>query len=601
MLMSVSSAGYPSVDKPWLKYYKDGAEDEANRLPANKTVWDVIEESLHEYIDIPALEYFGKTISRQKFIDNVYLWARAFKALGVKADEIVAYYGPFLPEVCYMAFALNVIGACPYFLKLAISPEALEEETRECRIAIVFDQMWSNVKAEFMKDRFDKVIVLRITDSMPCSKRMVLSVLSAIKGTDDGIPAGEKYLSARQARKLSDSYKGEVKTTYVPDRNAFITSSSGTTVGGIVKGVVATNETVIAQMCMEKASGSQFFPGDRCLNHFPPTAATSLNILFLYPIYRGMTVVIDPRVSEDDFFNQVTKYHANVICSTGSAWDSFFNRLKQEGNINRYDFSFSKAWVVGGEGSDNKKFQKWNKLMAEAKSDRGLASAYGCSEVFASVTSECVDVRYDFGKEVMSVGIPFAGIVVGVFDNDGNELSYGNRGELWIKSKSVMKGYYNKPELTDQTKVDGWIHTGDLAEIDENGFVYIWGRVSDSVKLPGDREVYLFDIAHKIKENDYIDDAVVLNKPIEGKPINLVAHIVWTEFVTTDKRPELLIRLTEDLKRLVPAANINTYAFHEGMLPYSPTTLKIDKNKMLKQQDGYFQVINGKLQPIVFK
>ena len=63
--------GYPSIDKPWLKYYNAGAEEEANNIPLNKTVWDVIEERLIKYIDIPAIEYFGRTISRQEFIDMV--------------------------------------------------------------------------------------------------------------------------------------------------------------------------------------------------------------------------------------------------------------------------------------------------------------------------------------------------------------------------------------------------------------------------------------------------------------------------------------------------------------------------------------------------
>lgn len=166
ILQTDRQTGYPSIDKPWLKYYKANAEEEANCIPEGKTVWDIIEEKLYQYIDIPALEYFGRKISRKEFIDNVYLWARAFKNLGVKEDEIVAYYGLFMPDVCFMILALNMIGACPYFLKLAITPEALAEETKDCKIAIVFDQMWENVKGEFTKDKYEKVIIARITDAM---------------------------------------------------------------------------------------------------------------------------------------------------------------------------------------------------------------------------------------------------------------------------------------------------------------------------------------------------------------------------------------------------------------------------------------------------
>ena len=556
ILQTDELTGFPSIDKPWLKYYHANAEKEANNIPKGKTVWDIIEESLYKHMDIPAIEYFGRSISRKEFVDNVYLWARVFKKLGVVENEIVAYYGPFMPDICYMTLALNMIGACPYFLKLAISPEALAEETKECRVAIVFDQMWENVKEEFTKDRFEKVIVARITDAMPAPKKQIVSVLSNIKKKPE-IPKGKKYMPLAMAKKLGKENIKEAKAEFIPDRNAFITSSSGTTVGGIVKGVIATNESVITQLYMAVASGCQYFPGERCLNHFPPTAATSLNILFLLPLYRGMTVVIDPRVTEEDFYNQITKLHVNVACSTGSAWEALFNRIEKERlKGKKFDFSYVRAWVVGGEGTDTKKFKKWQKAMSEMGSDRGLASAYGSSEVFASACSEETNVRYDQSKSIMSVGVPFAGITVGIFDELGNELSYDRRGELRIKSQSAMKGYYNKQELTNHTKVDGWICTGDLAEIDKKGFVYIWGRLKDTIKISDGKMIYLFDIANKIKEKDFVDDAIVLEKQIDKKSVNLVVHLVWDKNVKGADKLNYLKEITECVRQFEPEVNL---------------------------------------------
>ncbi|WP_081669957.1 class I adenylate-forming enzyme family protein [Butyrivibrio sp. AE3006] len=559
-----------------------------------------MEKKLNEHTDIPAIEYFGKVISRKEFIENVYLWAKAFRNLGVKEDEIVAYYGPFMPDVCYMIFALNMIGACPYFLKLAISSKVLEEEAKECRIAIVFDQMWENVKGGFTKDKYEKVIIARITDAMPTPKKQIVSVMTKIRKKTQ-IPRGEKYISVSDAKELGKGYNGEIKAPFVSNRNAFITSSSGTTVGGIVKGVVATNETVLTQLSISDASGTQFFKGERCLNHFPPTAATSLNLLFSVPLYRGMTVVMDPRVEEKDFYNQITKLHVNAACSTGSAWEAFFNRLEKErAKGKEFDFSYVKCWVVGGEGTDSKKFQKWQNIMHELGSDRGLASGYGSSELFASACSESVNARYDFSKPIMSVGIPMAGITVGVFDEEGKELGYNQKGELWIRSKSVMKCYYNKPELTAKTKVDGWIHTGDLAEIDENGFVYILGRVKDTTLLPDGRKIYLFDIAHRIKEKNYIDDAIVLEKPIKQDSISLVAHIVWEKSVKEDEKVAYLKALVECVEQYEPGVELIAFAIHDVMLPYSPTTLKKDKNRMMNQLDGFVWIVDDQIQKIRF-
>ena len=596
--------GYPSIDKIWLKYYRENAEYQANNIPVNKTVWDVIEEKLLEYYDIPAIEYFGKVFSRQEFIDLCYTWARTFRAMGVEENEVVPVYGPFVPDICAMVFGLNMIGACPYFLKLAISKEALAEETKDSKIAVVYDGMWQNVAEEFSKDKFKNVIVATVTADMPSPKKQIVSFLNKIQAMKNRseIPDEKKYIWADKARDIANYYSGNVKVPFKADRPTFITSSSGTTVGGVVKGTVATNESTISQLYMGENSDTQFFAGDRCLNHFPPTASTSLNLLFLMALYSGETILLDPRVSENDFYNQLTKLKPNQALHTGSAWEAFFNRVEKEMKQGKkFDFSYAKGWTVGGEGTDVSKFKKWNEIMKNSNSQNPLFIGYGSSEVFSAAAASNLNAESYYSKQIMSVGMPYAGITMGVFDKNGNELSYNHRGELRIKSKSAMKEYYNKPELTAQTKVDGRILTGDLAEIDENGFIYIWGRVKDSIKLSDGQELHLFDVANKLKENDFIDDAIVLSMPTEENDSNLVAHIVWTDNVLEEEKKEYIRVMNEQLSAFLPnEVKVSAYSFHDVMLPYSPTTLKKDKNRMSKQTTGYIQVIDGQVNSIEY-
>ena len=415
--------GFPSVDKVWLKYYQPGAEERANNIPTNKTVWDVIEEQLYLYYDYPAIEYFGRVFSKQEFIDLCYTWARTFRAMGVNENEVVPVYGPFVPDICAMTLGLNMIGACPYFLKLAISPQALAEETKEAKIAVVYDGMWANVAHEFSKDRFKNVIVATVTADMPSPKKEIVSFLSKMQAlkSKTKIPDEKKYIWADKARDIANYYSGDVKAPFVSNRPTFITSSSGTTVGGIVKGTVATNESTISQLYMGDISEIQYYPGDRCLCHFPPTASTALNMLFLVALYKGETVVLDPRVSEKDFYYQLTQLKPNMTISTGSAWEAFFNRVSkemQEGK--KFDFSYAKGWTVGGEGTDVSKIMKWDAILSKANATHMLYNGYGLSELFSAAAAELESKRYDFSKQIMSVGIPYAGINMGVFDENGN-------------------------------------------------------------------------------------------------------------------------------------------------------------------------------------
>jgi acyl-CoA synthetase (AMP-forming)/AMP-acid ligase II len=133
-----------------------------------------------------------------------------------------------------------------------------------------------------------------VVDYMPFPTNTIVAISSAFKSKNNSmvIPKGEKYLTLKEARRMGAQYRGDIKAKFVPNRSAYITSSSGTTVGGVVKGTVATNESTITQLYMAAASGVQFFRGDTVLNNFPPTASTSLNVLFFLGLYRGMTVII---------------------------------------------------------------------------------------------------------------------------------------------------------------------------------------------------------------------------------------------------------------------------------------------------------------------
>lgn len=593
--------GYPSIDKPWLRYYKPGAEERALNIPANKTVWDVLEEKLYEYIDTPAIEYFGRVIPRKEFIDLVYTWAKTFKAMGVMENEIVAYYGPLFPDVCAVAFALNTIGACPYFLKLAITPEALAEETKECRLAIVFEDMWKNVSDEFAKDRFEKVIIINAADGMAGAKKQIASLISKLKVKSEGHPTGEKYYSVREAKAFAESYSGEVKTPFVPDRPAFITSSSGTTVGGVVKGVVATNESALAQSTCIAQSDIQFLPGYRVLNQLPPSIATCLNSLLIMPLMSGETIIIDPRVSADDFYNQLIQYKPNICLSPGCFWEALLNRITNEMKQGKkFDFSYAKQWVIGGEGTSVKKIRSINKVMQECGAI-DLVCGYGLSETFSGVTFDNINAKPNARKEISEVGIPQAGMTVGIFDADGNELSYNQRGEIWVETKAAMKCYYNKPELTAQTIINGWVHTGDLAEIDENGFVFIWGRIKDAFEYGNGKKIYLFDVAYKFIEKDYIEDAIILPMATYDDKISLVAHLVWSGNPSVDEQKKHFEELNELMREYLPSTfEMVAYSIYDVMLPYSPTTLKKDKNRLSKKTDGYVQVINDQIRNIEF-
>ena len=599
----IGLTGYPSIDKVWIKNYQENAEKLVEEAPKDRTVWDVIEEKLLEYYNVPAIEYFQGKMSRPEFRELCYTWARTFRAMGVQEDEIVPIYGPLVPNIGAMVYGLNMIGACPYCLKIGLSPASLAEETKEAKIAIVYDKMWPLVAHEFSKDRFKNIMVATITESMPSPKKQIVSFLSKIEGmkSKSRIPDDKKYIWLDKALEIANYYSGEVKVPFKANRRTFITSSSGTTVNGQVKGGVATNETAINQIYMAKVSGAHFFPGDRCLNHFPLSASTSLNVLFNVPLYMGETIIDDPRVSDKDFYNQLIHLKPNQACNTGSSWDIFFDRAEYEiSQGKKLDFGYANGWTIGGEGTDVKKLERWNRIMDETGAPFHLYIGYGLTELLSSATASMEGLHPKNKKIIMDVGIPYAGTVISAYDDEGNELPYNKRGNLRVKSNSVMKEYYGKPQLTAETIEDGWIKTGDIGEVDEDGFIYVYGRSQDKLELRDKSVIYLFDIENKIKENSFIDDAVITVMPTELNDNTIVAHIAFDKTTPYEDRRSCIEMINEQLSEYLPhEVELLAYQIYDK-IPKSPSSLKKDRPKMSATTTGYFQIKDGKLNTIEF-
>lgn len=583
----IELTGYASIDKPWLKYYDKDADKIGYNIPANKTLWDLYRELLLEQKKIPAIEYFGKSISRQDFISNVEKWARSFKALGIKPDEIVVIYSVVLPEVCAIFFALNAIGAVPYFLKLDSSEEDLRNESKEAKTAIVFDGLWDKIK-DSLEDRLDRIIMLSAKDDMPFLIKQFVSVSEKVKGNAFDYRKNAKCISAREVLESGEKWRGEYAEPFTPGRIAAITVSSGTTGTG-VKGIMDTNESMIASVMATANAKIRYFKGRKLLLEMPLMASTSLNCLFLLPLYQGMTLIIDPRLSRENWYKHVMKYKPAVTICTGAFWEVFFRKAEEEiRNGKKVDFSFVDSFIMGGAGTTPEKLEWMSRVLKENGSETGIFSGYGLSEIFGVMSVEQHGAKREntlMDCPVISVGLPIPGFVVSVHGENGEELKYGERGELWAFSPTMMHGYYGKPELTEKTVVDGVVHTGDLCSIDADGYIYCYGRIKNCVYIDGKR-VFLFDIANKIRETLNLADCMVEKKEMEDGTIDIVAYVARHPNQYPDE--EALLKEIDAFCRK-DNINISGYKVYELELPANPATLKPRTNDL----DGFVKYEGG--------
>ena len=131
----------------------------------------------------------------------------------------------------------------------------------------------------------------------------------------------------------------------------------------------------------------------------------------------------------------------------------------------------------------------------------------------------------DYLRKPDSVGVPVAVVDVKVVDPDGTALAVGDVGELWIKGPNVVTGYWNKPEATAASFSDGWLHSGDVARLDEEGFVYIVDRAKDMI-IRGGENVYCVEVEAALYEHPAVNDAAVIGIPhqVLGEEVGAVVY-----------------------------------------------------------------------------
>ncbi len=583
-------SGYASIDQPWLVQYK--ADPSKFKFQKDKTIWSATRDVLEKYSSIPFIEYFGNVISREEFVNYVEMWARALKALNVESGDQIPLYVPAIPESYAIFFAANAIGAVPYFQKLSITKDALEEETKYAKIAVVFDGLWQNVKNVFSEDRFKNVIVTSAADSMLFPMKQLTRIKSYFeqKRSDSLISKSSKYIWIDEIKKISDYYTGDFEKPFEPNKVAIITTSSGTT-GHLVKGIMDTNEGALASLLCTMNAETGYSEGKRTLTCFPPTASTSINCLQLLPTYTGGTIIFDPRVDINMWYNQVMKYKPDITISTGSVWERFVSDLlDKEKKGKKIDLSWVDYFIMGGAGTTPEILNWINSNIRDRGAKRDVRVGYGFSEVFGVLSVQKYDnelVDKTEKRPVINVGPPLPGYVVGLFDENGHEVQYGNgqRGELWIKAPSNMEGYYGKEDLTRQTIVDGWIHSGDLCEIDKYGNIYVYGRIKNSITI-NDNLVYLFDLSNELRGKFGLHDIIVERKKLQNGDSSLVTYFCQNDSNRIDSR-ELIEKIDEYLK--LKGIVLDGYKEYNKALPIDPTTIKPKTNDI----DGFVKYIDG--------
>ena len=509
----------------------------------NETLWKFMEKGiLADGNRHDALVYFGRRTSRSTLIEQVHLWGRVLKGMGLKEGDELLLYGPALPEVLYIMLAADMTGVTANLPSLMVKAEALDSMVGRSRVAFVFDGLEKKIRKTLRREQFEHVVIL---EALPFTSLL-----------HPGLRFRSKYLSAQAAIRRFGQYDGPIEADAEAGRPAFIFCSSGTSGKGVPNQIGMSDRAMIAMFRNALAfnqKGNPFREGTRSYCPLPPFVCTGFFVLMLAPLYCGMTVYLDPRVSPRQFTKNVFDFRPQITLATGAFWVHFIehaDRLIQRGK--RPDLSFFRFPVMGGEGCTPKALKHINEVMEACGSPVALTSGYGLSETFSVCTVDYEPEGFDkdYSRQAVCVGYPFPGVTVGIFDENDNELGCGKCGEIRVKTPSLTEGYINNPELNQARLKGGWLHTQDIGELDASGKLFVYGRKAQYIVAPGGEKVYLFDIAGRLRKDAAVKDALACQLSAGDHP--LVIHVVLEENIP-EMEEEVLRRLDRMLTAYLPA------------------------------------------------
>ena len=488
-----------SEEKIWMKHF---SEESRKAEPPKMKVYTYFKEINKNRPNGVALYYFGKKITIKQMLGMIGECSNALTAIGVKKGDTVSIVSASTPESICLFYALNKIGATMNAIDPRLDKKSVARMIKASgsKVLFVIDVAYPLVDAVRSEINQEHIIVQSAAISLPG----FLKFMYKLK-VHQNIPFGKGEIMSWEAFMKGAKDAIATEAPYDGDATVAITYTGGTT--GFPKGVMLTNDSINSVAFSFLHAGIVYKPGQRFLGIMPIFSSYGLVCGIHMPMIMQQELALIPRFYPAKMGEYVKKYKPQHMIATPAFYEILINSEEMKG----FDLSHMLTLGSGGDSMNSGLEEKLTEFMKTHNLRYPLAQGYGMSEVSAAATF-CVNDRYKRG----SVGIPCIATTIGIFDPDtGEELGYNEPGEVCITGSTIMKGYFNNKEETEyvmRKHADGkiWIHSGDIGTIDEDGFVFIKGRVKRMITRFDGHKVFPITIESFIAEHEAVQGCSVI-------------------------------------------------------------------------------------------
>lgn len=501
--------------RPWHRHYESGVPTSIRYEDVVVPAW--LDRAALEWGDRPSVSFLNCELDYRRLKESVDRFATALHGLGVAKDSRVAIHLPNLPQTVIAMFAVMRLGGQAVMTNPLYTPREIEHQWNDagCEVAITADWLWDQ-KLRGMRSRLPvrEYVVASIAECL----RFPLNLLAPLKLRRMDPPMTAKWKEEAHVhsfrRLLEASAAAPPRVEIGMDDLAVIQYTGGTT--GLSKGACLSHRNLSynVQQCGAWFTGLE--PGrEVILTALPQFHIFGLTVCTLWPVLVGAKIVLQANPRDIPLMvKNVVKHRVTLF----PAVPALFNAINQFPGVERLDLSSVKYCFSGSAPLPEDVQERFERLTGAT-----IAEGFGLTE-----TSPVATVNPLRGlRKIGHIGVPVPDTDARVVDpaDDTKVLPAGQAGELLLKGPQIMRGYLNRPEETAEMLRGGWLHTGDLAVMDEDGFLKIVGRKKDMILCSG-FNVYPDEIDRVLMAHPKVFEACTIGVPDEKRGETVKAFVV---------------------------------------------------------------------------
>ncbi|CBJ81368.1 acyl-CoA synthetase (long-chain-fatty-acid--CoA ligase) [Xenorhabdus bovienii str. Jollieti] len=489
------------MEKVWLKHYPADvpAEIDPDRY---LSLIEMFENAVARYADQVAFINMGEVITFRKLEER----SRAFAAylqngLGLKKGDRVALMMPNLLQYPVALFGVLRAGMVVVNVNPLYTPRELEHQlTDSGTSAIVIVSNFAHTLEKIVfNTQVKHVILTRMGDQLSRPKGTLVDFV--VKYVKRLVPKYHLPDAISFRNVIHKGYRMQyVKPDVDGDALAFLQYTGGTT--GVAKGAMLTHRNMLANLEQGKANYAPLMaPGQELVVTALPLYhifALTVNCLLFIELGGQNLLITNPR-DINGTVKELSRYPFTALSGVNTLFNAWLNNPE----FQKLDFSSLRLSVGGGMAVQRIVAEKWQNLTG-----CHLLEGYGLTECAPLVSGNPYNLTHYSG----SIGFPVPSTEIKLVSDDGNEVPLEQAGEMWVRGPQVMKGYWNRPEATAEVLKDGWLATGDIANVDENGFLHIVDRKKDMILVSG-FNVYPNEVEDVVSSHPKVLESAAIGVP----------------------------------------------------------------------------------------